>query len=515
MKNKLYLPVISGLCSLLVASCINDIGNYEYEDAHKIFPVTISGLPRDTTVRMNTAFKIVPNVQGTESGDYSYNWNIMRSVTDGVAPQKTILSQERILDITLPPVLDAGRYFLNLEVRDINRNVYVRQQINLTLTASDMSTGWYILKDIDNETDFDYISSNGSVRVADVLLHRATPSRRLPGTAVQMIYQSGGYYHTITDTDGSVITLNGQQVFHILSSGDINTFKASNMERYKTFEDQFYGPLFPSVRPQSILFASGMGDLFLVNDGSIHSINGMSANIGKYPAAKIGIYSMHRDMISPTFSNALLFDLLSNTFYSTTASGNTINRLAEESANASNPIGISPSNMDYTLLNLLPRNDAMLSISAYAVMKRITDDTYHLFGVNFSYTGSTAYPFTSYNPIIPSAKMPLAQVKAAPNSGNFIYFADDNKLCVYKNYVPMGEEVLKEYPEGETIAYIQHLIVYGLNSPSGWLVVLTNSAAGWKLYAHSVIGLGNPEFNTDPVVTESGTGNARSFMYRE
>jgi len=513
MKNR-FLLLLLACCftGLLVSSCINDKGNYEYEDANKIMPVTISGV-NDTTIMINTVLRIVPEVENANDGNYSYRWFVTPSVTAGSLPQRTILSDESTLNV--PIQLETGKYLLSFEVRDIERDVYVRQQVYLTVTASEINLGWYVLKDIDNETDFDYISTDGSIQRADVLLNKAIPSGRLKGTAVQMAFQPDRYFQQIKNADGTVTTLANQRAFHILSSEDIRTYEAGQMWLYKNYADQFYG-LPENCKPQSIRYAVNAYDLFMVNDGKMYSIFGMMANIGKYSAPKIGFYSLHKDMIVPGYSTALLFDLESSSFCYTDAYGATLNPIDDENPAAVNPVGVSPNDMPYTLTDLLMRADQVMSATAYAVMKDKSKEEYYLAGINFqAYMNPSAYPFLSFKAIPEGCKMPLAKVKAGAYSGNFIYFGDGNKLCVYWDAegLDVREPVLKTYPANETISYIAHM--YSGYSPAyNYLVVLTNSASGWKMYVYNVKGLGNPEIDDEPAFVYSGTGNARYVMYR-
>ena len=505
MKNKFFSPLFAcSLISLLAASCIDDKGNYEYEDANKVMPVTISGM-RDTSVIMGSVLRIVPEVQHAENGDYVYSWFIMPSVTAGNLPRKTVLSNEIILDV--PIKFDAGSYFLNFEVRDPKIDVYVRKQIRLNLTATDINTGWFILKDVGDETDFDYISRDGTLYVQDVLLNRALPEGSRPkGTAIQMNYQSQRYYQQVTDDEGKVTTLANQQVYHILSSHDIKTFNATTLVLFKNYEDQFYGVLPENCNPQGISMR-GTGDLYLLNDGKIYTIYGMVANVGKFGAPKPGFYTMFKDLFT-TGSGALCFDIESSTFYHITTSGSNVTPLNEESEGVANPIGVSPRNMPYTMLNLL-KADATTSASGVAVMKSKSEEKYYFASINYA---GAAYPFRSFDLIPAQSKMPLAKVKAGPYSGSFVWFADANNLYVYKNAdVPDREPVLMTYPVGETISYITHLFASGSYN---YLVVLTNNATGWKLYVYNIISEGNPEIIETPAFTSSGSGFGRFVIYR-
>lgn len=48
-------------------------------------------------------------------------------------------------------------YNLVYELRDPKLDIYVRKQVLMTV-QSDVSTGWYVMKEENGETDIDYIS---------------------------------------------------------------------------------------------------------------------------------------------------------------------------------------------------------------------------------------------------------------------------------------------------------------------------------------------------------------------
>jgi len=71
MKNRIFLILlICGLTCLLLNSCIDDKGNYVYDDLENVMPVTIDGI-RDTTIMINTVLRIEPVVQNTDKADYT------------------------------------------------------------------------------------------------------------------------------------------------------------------------------------------------------------------------------------------------------------------------------------------------------------------------------------------------------------------------------------------------------------------------------------------------------------
>ncbi|KAA6350963.1 hypothetical protein EZS27_001660 [termite gut metagenome] len=498
MKVK-HLLIAYTLLGLFASSCDKDLGNYEYNDPKITLPVAVSGIKDTIEVKkgLNLVIDPIVTIAGDES-NYAYSWHVTPTQTAGALPEKTVLGDQKKLD--LPVALAAGDYFLSFTVTDTTRDIYLRKQILLNVKATDVSTGWYILKDIDNETDFDYVNNEG-VLYPNVLLTLANPANsRLKGTAVKIAYQAGRYYHQIVDADGKVTTLANQTVLYVLSSEGIKVFNSKDLSLFKTDGEVFYFP--KASQPQNII-ATIWNDVFFLENNKIYSIYGMSQNIGKFGSAKQGTYTLHKDLAESSGNPVLGFDMNSHTFYLIDGAAAVLTPFQEKDDK------ISTTNMNGTVLNILNG----VSGTGFAVMKHLTNEEYYLASISFD--GTNAYPFTAFDDIPSGSKFPNAPVKAAPYTGNFVYFAEGSKLSVYKNASELTpaerEPLLKEFPAGETISYIAHLY---RNNSYNHLVVLTNSASGWKMYCLNVIGLGNPEIDTTPAKLFQGTGNARYVLYR-
>jgi hypothetical protein len=509
MKAKNIFIRLGLLSIVCFSSCVTDFGNYEYQAPEVVLPVTIAGVEDTVIIQKGEYLVIEPEVTiAGDQGKYTYSWYVMPAVTAGFLPTKTVLSSTKSLNRQI--TLAVGEYFLNFTVTDSIRDVYARKEVKLSVKATDVGAGWFVLKDIDGETDFDYIK-NDSI-YPDVLLTLADPAgSRLKGKAVKIEYQPERYYHQETSAEGKVTTLANQSVYHILSDEDIKVFSSKDLKLFKNQQDVFYTPTVS--RPQNIGYSYSY-NLFLINDGKILAIYGMMANIGKL-VPKTGFYTFHSDMLVHRSGGALGFDLDEHTFYHVDA--------FSDMAKFRDKTGqISTTNMNATLINLLsaPEVARYGAERGLAVMKSLDGEEYYLATLNYS--NSTTYPIATsadnpsgvaFDTIPQGSKMPTAPVKAAPYSGNFVYFADGNKLSVYKNASGLAdkESVLKEFPAGETISYIAN--VY-LTDSFNYLAVLTNSGGSWKLYIFNIIGMGNPEFEATPAFTYQGTGNARYLMYR-
>jgi hypothetical protein len=502
MKIKNMFILCGLLFVLFPVSCINDVGNYDYEDPAVTLPITVSDLQSGTVI-LGETLTIEPEV--TITGDpsrYTYSWYVIERDFAGRLPEKIILGDTK--NLNLPITLAVGGYDLSFVVADPARDIYVRKHAILNVTATEVGAGWFVLKDTDNETDFDYVkfSDDGTAFYSDLLLNPADPNSRLKGKAVKIEYQGSRY------SNSTIVT--GQSAYHILSEEDIKVYNAKDLSLFKNREEVFFIP--PDTwRPQNILYTNT--DLFLINDGKLFTIYGMMANVGKV-IPKPGSYNFHSDMLSNNTGTALGFDLSTRTFY----------HLDAYSGPAALLSGTPPvANMDVTLVSLLSGKHAApglsMSIHAFALMKAPAEEKYYLLGLN--YRNSNVYPVEQiagvpvFDEIPSGSNLPTAAVKAAPWAGDFVYFANGNKLSVYKNASGLSgtdkEYQLHAFPADETVSYMVNLYHTEFN----YLAVLTNNTAGnWKLYVFNVIGAGNPEFNTTPRYTQQGTGNARYLMYR-
>ena len=499
--------IIGSLLILIVIlsySCIDDIGNYDYEDVDQLLPVKAKSLANGYEVLQADTLKIYPEFEFIDDESrYEYQWYVI-SPAAGKLPEKTILGNSKNLKARIQ--LDAGSYTLFFQITDPKLNVYTYVKSSLSVTQSVITGGWYVLKDINDETDFDYINFEGAI-IRDVLRDISVNSQ-VPGKARKILYQSTRYYHQQIQEDGTVKLLSNQKALHLLTDKEYRTFNAGDWKLFKNYKDQFYKFLGPA--PTDIAMESLYG-LYLINAGKMHTIYGMSANVGKYGMPKtIGTsseYDLYDEMVAGTFGNALVFDKISKTFFYTTSSGTTLNNFNEEGE------AVSLKNMKLNLLDLMVRAPGMNSTAFALVENQEGRDS--LLSLTVSYSPATKYPITNIDTIPNKYKMPLADVKSAPLVSSCIYFSSDNNLNVYETVGDARESVLKTFPADEKISYIQNISgkIVGDEVSVNYLVVTTNSTAGWKLYFFKIIGV-TPQIDPEPVHVFEGKGNARYVMYR-
>ena len=123
------------------------------------------------------------------------------------------------------------------------------------------------------------------------------------------------------------------------------------------------------------------------------------------------------------------------------------------------------------------------------------------------------YPLAGYYDVPEGGKLGEAEVMAVHESSPKVFFSAGNELWEHNvNFatdLSVRERIVYTFPGEEKIAFMQHV--------DDDLVVLTNSAAGWNLYAFPFIG-GGSEFDgsvsPEKVLIARGEGQGRYVLKR-
>lgn len=501
MKKNIFNFSFTLLMAFALGACIDDKGNYDYSDADEIFPVQIEGMDEDITVSQGAVLKITPTVVNDDPSRYSYSWIITEKETAGALPKKWIVADTKDLEYTVG--LDVNTYLLNFEVYDQAKDVYRRKEITMTVSASPVGAGYYVLKNDGDEADFDFINNSGTIYTNLLKPMGARPK----GIAKDMAYQSGRYYHVQYSSEGKATTLINQYAFFITTDQDVRTYNAKTLKLFKTFEDQFY-TVPDVVSPVRVVVCNSGNDL-IMNNCKVHSIYGMSSNIGKFGAEKVGVYSLYPGIVRAGYSDAIVFDMTDRSFYKASTMTTSLSPIKEVSLDDGSTVSFSK--MDYEPL-CMEYIDFSWDTRAYIVMKNVNTGAGALARVS-----GDSENFVSFKSIPSGSHLMEASLLAPSLTSDFLYFAtpNSNKVYSYENAegLQSPEKVILEYPEGETVAYVKHCCYTGKGINK--LGVLTNTSKGWKLYLYDLIGESNPEINSEPTAVYEGEGTGRFIMYRQ
>lgn len=482
-------------CTALAAvSCIGDTGNYDYVDKDEIMPVKISGLEDELNFTIFETETLNPVVEGMDDPkNYQFTWYMMESGKSVKSADTLAVTKD--LNWTVDCV--SGYYDLVFEVKDLRTKLFANKVMRMVV-ASSYSVGWFVVKDRDGKTDLDMIYPDGTTGT-DLL---ARGGNQLDGTARGITY-SYSHSHEFVQPDGTV-KVEGVKAYTVYSDKDLKVFHGDNLSLLKNYEDFFYAA--PEVRNPQKLIGVSQGYL-LINDGKMHALYDASANVGKMGPPKDGPdnYNMHPSQME--ISNYIGFDMTSRTFVG--ARPYEPDLYIRDNPTSDSPVQVSPQKMDYDLIAMTQKG---YSTTGYAIMKsRTAEDEYALFGL--SSTGTSNFPFTSYETLPQGLMLPHADAWAAHQNASCIYFGKGNRLWAHTVAdVPEREKVIVEYPAGENVAFIRHAYQNNTMYKYSMLAVLTNDGTNWKLYIYQFDG-DTPALQSDPEVY-TGPGNARYAMYR-
>lgn len=239
MKKIINLLFIISL-SVILASCYDDKGNYDYihlpditiktKDTVNITQFHTLELPADV------------NLDGGTENDYEFNWRIWSNNIGGVNQQKVIGDTRNLVyKVTDAP----GTYTLVLTVRNKVTDVKTYKQIPLVISGS-ITEGWMVLQERDGKSDFDLIMSPYfSNRVStDKILQNCYESGNggpLVGRGVKIgsFFALGRYQEVIvlTDKDGvrlSAVTMQKTYDYSTLMY-DMSSWKPENYIAWKYY----------------------------------------------------------------------------------------------------------------------------------------------------------------------------------------------------------------------------------------------------------------------------------------
>ncbi|MDR2414677.1 MAG: hypothetical protein LBD64_06800 [Odoribacteraceae bacterium] len=497
MKNRNKAWILAIL--FLAGACVEDSGNYDYIPVDEIFPVEISGLA-DTTFLLGTTVELHPEVKGLDSdlSKYDFVWYSFPISATGYAPKRDTIGTT--IDLSFFVTYQPGESRqLVFEIKEKSSGLAVIKKVKIVVTSA-FSNGWFIVNDINDQTDVDFINTNGVIHEDIISL---VSGQKLQGKGVKIAFQSSGYYHDKIMPDGTLSRLVNQSVFHVMSENDLKTLNASSLEVYKNWEDEFFSP--PAVKKPRDIITNYLGYVYLINDGRLHSIMGMTAGPGKFAYQKIGGEGIYPCILIGDFAqNATVFSNTTSSF------------LAENMMNlqevVSGSTGTPAVNMECDVL-WMERRVRMYTVTcaAWAITRSKTQPyEYHLLDID---------AYGAENPIIdrhlldPAARVLSADVYGVhPEHSAAFYFAKGNLLSYFQKGDSSGDDEVNLYTfsAGEIISYI------GKNPTTSNLEVLTNANNTWKLYIFALANGGQYPYidGPDPLTVYSGNGNARYLIYR-
>ena len=263
MKQLTYILFIISF-TLAYTSCIEDEGNYVYEDLVRLSVDSVKESYQVNTMIDHLVIK--PEIMG--SGDYNCLWMLYPAQI--VNPTIDTISNEQELDYLVTE--NAGDYFLILQVEDKQTGdaAFVQSTINI---ATLYSNGWYVLKEIEGVTDMDMITPNMQDKAEDLFLN--TYGERMPGIPIDLSYTPA---YTYIDNDN--VKKYNIPVLWICSEDDVYMLNATSMNLIFRHDELFYGDI-PTEIPYHVCFGPSKSYYVYMSSLGIYWFHGATPSSGK------------------------------------------------------------------------------------------------------------------------------------------------------------------------------------------------------------------------------------------
>lgn len=483
------------LCLGALTACIDDSDPVFGEKLE----ITVGNVEKDIRTTIGSTLTINPSIS-PEDRDYDCYWGVANK-NNNYSVIDTI-SRERNLNYVVS--LNTGNYTLRFCATDRETGVLSYTEYNLSV-ETDMSTGWWVLKDGANGTDVDLFTPEKAIK--DVVFSRN--GKALQGEAVDLAYTPNYFvFDPSTDTD-----VNHSVVF-LASDEDLVAVDYYTGKVLMTYEDLFMEQ--PAQRKVEAIF-KGASDVHLLADGELYTmpISKYTPHYRQFLIKHLGDYKLSPYRVSSGWSNPMLFDEASSSFC-------IADRGAPELLYGRAEASPAHRNLNMDLLYMGGRTTSSSGgENGYAILKSKTSDTYQLSYIDatrssgdLNSTNADYHCIVLENKELPNTLGVIsADIRALSQDNDIIYFVKENKVYSCNLETLEEREQTIDAQSGETITYMEYAkFMQPYNDTSKWfnyLMIGTKVGDGYKLYMHPVQG-----GNLQPAVQVlEGTGEVKRAIY--
>ena len=453
----------SFLIVCLLAACYDDKGNYDYMEK---LSINVSGIEDDHTVLLMDTIKFRPEITPADR-KYECFWGVLPK--NGYQYQFDTISKEKDWDYVVN--LNPGAYKLRFCARDVTSGVFTFLEYSLSV-VTDMSIGWWVLKEENGKTDLDVFSTDR--KISDLL--KTKNGNSLDGSPRNMAFVSD-WLNYDEEMDENVIT---KTVF-VASDQEVVAVDFFSGAILRNFDNLFYNK--PDVKkPQDVLPA--LNSVFLVNDNKLYSMllagTGKSGFFGDAqlgPVLQVSPQRVTHKRLAPVF-----FDEKSCSFFTALGSGLKLISFPDDEP----PVN----NLNAELLYIGAKMGFSTPNNFYALMKSKTGNRYTLSKLSGEYVSSFPNPMISTRVLDNSLGILSADYRTMAKDYNLMFFSKGNELWAFD--VEELSEVKQEVsvPVGEKITYMEDLRFTPAFNKDMWfnsVIVGTSKNGNYTLYRYDVV----------------------------
>jgi hypothetical protein len=495
---KLKYQILATCCILLISSCYKDHGNYTYNVPEEII---ISGIEASyDKVSLVDKIAIDPKVSSTDpDAKLSYWWGIYETNVQGSAPKVDTIGHAKALDYLVTQPAKGWVLVFGAKNEHTGFSKIVVSNINV---VTQFTRGWYIMKSDGGKTD------------ADLFL---TPSGIAPESRMENVFSlvngkkldgKAGLFGFYTNYKSNVTgAYANTRALFILSDKDASVVNINTFKEIHGINDLFYEK--PSEkRPGSISEASQAN--YFVNDGHLHSVYSMSANVGLFGGKQLrddnnSPYNLSMYFLAYPFENPFFFDETSASFVSATGTGAVLSTVTDAPGTE---MPANRNNKELLFMGLKSTNP----YAGIALFRDKTDPSLKIL--------STITPSNYALKIVNDTLAPTDKLNQAEHFGlivadeNILYFSSGQE--VWSRNLSNGAEQLQfTVPAGEKITFIRHRKYAGTITTEqpfyyNYMLIGTTGGSNYKVRAFRKTS-GN--LVTNPDFTMEGKGSVGDVIY--
>lgn len=476
-----------GLFSLFTYSCVKESGN-EYKPN---LPVPeVSGFEKSyTAFTHRDILSITPQVK--DEAQFDFYWTVFSNnytVGTGIVPKGDTITRTKNLNYEV--LLNPGSYTLVFNIR--NKQTRVTQMVTSDLSISTLTmTGWYLLKDDGQKTDFDFFYTGGKI---ENWMANFNNGKSLSGKAVKSIF-AGSFKIGIKSTDLFSVLV-------VLSDQDAAIYRVDNGKQVMNFDNMFFTK--PDVRrPQNVLQPMADNFIQLINDGKIYvmSKGTFFANppVSSYKIGPTGAVGSMNIIFDENSKSLIYLD-----------GGNFVTLPS---------VGNSLKNMDATAIWMA--GYPALRGAALTLFRQSSGDGL-LVKLNTVYGALTGSTFPGTPVLIADSKaVPKTHgLMSAPAIGgnydsDYIYYANGNKVYM-TDLASLQENLQVTLPENETVTCIQHIKfpqpVSGAVVKTDYLAIASYANGHYKVWLQTLSSTGGIQAIGQPKFEGQGKISCVNYM---
>lgn len=495
---KLKYQILATCCVLLMASCYKDKGNYIYKVPEDI---TISGVETSyDKVSLVDKISIDPKVNSTDpDAKFSYWWGIYETNVQGSAPKVDTIGRAKTLDYLVTQPAKGWVLVFGAKNEHTGFSKIITANVNV---VTQFTRGWYIMKSDGGKTDVDLFLTPSGIAPQSRLenVFSLVNGKKLDGEASLFGFYSN-YKSNVTGAYANTRAL------FILSDKDASVVNINTFKEIHGINDLFYET--PSAKKPGSISESSQANYF-VNDGHLHSVYSMSANVGLFGGKQLrddnnSPYSLSKYFMAYPFENPFFFDETSSSFVSATGTGSVLSAVTDA------PETEMPANRNNKELLFMGLKSTYPYVGI-ALFRDKTDPSLKII--------STISPSNYAVKIVNDTLASTDKLNKAERFGliiedeNILYFSVGQEIWSW-NLSNGVEQLQYTVPAGEKITFIRHRKYTGSNATEqpfyyNYMLIGTTSGGSYKV---RVFRKTSGNLATTPDFTMEGKGSVGDVIY--